>query len=350
MSIQQYRWAIELYRDDGTCIGQSPVSVDWDPPLQWVWFQGIRRGQLQLTDSTDTSAIRPVWHEAGEPYISAAKITILSGEGDGASEDLPTRYFKSAADAAIAQLVEDGRVKNGETVRYVTLAFYNEAHAGAGPKKGFKTREAPPDIDIGEADLAGLTNRSTPHGQADPDDFPVVIPNSILDETRELTKQHDPEETGGILIGHLRRDGPEVFAEVTAQIPAVHTLSKCSSLTFTHDTWTAAQAAVDLRREKEIFLGWWHSHTSALCKDCPEEKKKVCPLARGFLSADDLHLHRTAFSRAYNLALVATNTSGQGDVTHALFGWRRGLLESRGFYVLDDAKTNQSVIERREER
>ena len=50
----------------------------------------------------------------------------------------------------------------------------------------------------------------------------------------------------------------------------------------------------------------------------------------GFLSADDRALHRAVFPRAYSLALVVTD-AGRGDPTFALFGWREGVLERRGF-------------------
>ena len=33
MSTQRYRYAIALYRTDGTCVEQVPVAVDWEPAL-----------------------------------------------------------------------------------------------------------------------------------------------------------------------------------------------------------------------------------------------------------------------------------------------------------------------------
>jgi hypothetical protein len=50
------------------------------------------------------------------------------------------------------------------------------------------------------------------------------------------------------------------------------------------------------------------------------------------LSVDDRQLHRVAFPRAYTCALVVSDVDDD-NVGHALFGWRRGVLERRGFHV-----------------
>ncbi len=343
MATNRYRYAIELYREDGTCVGQVPVPVDAEPALEWTWLQGLRRGQLELSDGTGSSAVRPLFHkEVGEPYIEGFRVTILSDEDDGVSEDFSTLYFKRAADEARASLVASNRLKKDETVRYVTLAFLNEAHAAGAARPAFKSREAPPDMRLFESDLSEFVDRSTLIGEVSPDDIPIVIPRRILEETREQALLSKEKETGGILIGRLHRDRrkPEVFVEVTAQIPAMHTIAEADRLTFTADTWTAAQAAVDLRGEGETFVGWYHDHipVALQCKDCPEEKRAACPLSRGFFSTDDRQLHRTVFQKSFCSALTLTlkNGSNGDDVTHELYGWRRGVIEPRGFYVMNN--------------
>jgi hypothetical protein len=85
-------------------------------------------------------------------------------------------------------------------------------------------------------------------------------------------------------------------------------------------------------------VSWWHDHVPVAlqCKDCPEEKRAVCPLARGFFSQDDRQLHRTVFPKAFTSALtVSLAGNGNGDeVKHTLYGWRHGVIEPRGFYLL----------------
>jgi hypothetical protein len=144
-------------------------------------------------------------------------------------------------------------------------------------------------------------------------------------------------ETGGILAGHLHRDGsrPEVFLEVTAQIPATHAPSELCKLTFTPETWAAADAALRLRNKQEIYVGWWHSHPARQwCDECPEEKRSACRVTGEFFSAHDESLHRCCFPRGYSLALVISDSYSTG-LTAPLFGWRNGLIVPRGFFILD---------------
>jgi hypothetical protein len=355
MPIQKYRYAIELYRGDGTCLGQTSSTVDWVPALEAAWLQGLRRGQLHLSDGTDASLIRPSWHpEAGQPYVEGFRVTMLSEHADGVSLDFSTDFFRSAAGAATARLIEEGRLNKQDPVRYLSLAFFNEGHAGnpaqagpnrPGPNRPLTTREMPPDITLVESRLSDFVSASTPvhpsAGETDAGDIPIVIPRRILDETRELAARAGNNETGGVLIGHLRRDAghPELFVEITAQIPAKHAPAEVNRLTFTPETWQAAQAAIELRRNQEVLLGWWHDHKmKEICRDCPEEKRVACPLAHGFLSADDRLLHRTVFSKAFTCALVVSDIGDGHDVVNSLFGWRRGLLEPRGFHVAGDTE------------
>ena len=345
MSDQRYRYAIEIYGSDGQCAGQVPASVDWLPALEWTWFQGVRRGRLELTDGMDSSAIRPNWStESGEPYVDGFGVTIMSERLDGTSEDFSTAYFKGAVTAATAQLRETGRLNKDEDVRFLALATFDDAHAEAGPTRHLKSRELPPEVTIVPSTLADFVGASTlsnaPGGETNADDIPIVIPRRVLDEIRDLTQRAGATETGGILIGHLRQDSSlsELFLEITAQIPAAHAPAKVDRMSFTPETWTAAQAAIDLRKSEEIFLGFFHSHpVYEWCRKCPEEKRKVCPLARGFMSADDCQLHRTIFPKAYTCALVTSHVVENRDIVHSLFGWRRGAIEPRDFYIYEEA-------------
>jgi proteasome lid subunit RPN8/RPN11 len=348
MSMQQYRYAIELYRGERELIEQATASVDWDPALEWAWLQGIRKGLLQLTDGTSSSAIRPLWHpDAGEPYVAGFRVTILAEHAAGVSEDFTTDYFKEIANASTRRLIDEGRLQSRDGVRFVALAYFSEDHTQTGPASPFRTTEVAPDLTLGESMLADSLAASTPApgsaDVADPDDVPIFIPRRVLDETREAARRAGDRETGGILIGHLHRDteASELFVEITAQIPVAHAPAEVNKLTFTPETWTAAQNAVDLRRSDEIFQGWWHSHpVREWCKNCPQERKDVCPLALGFLSSDDCQLHRTVFPKAYTCALVVSDIAEDRDVVHTLFGWRRGAIERRGYRVTGDAPSS----------
>ncbi len=354
---------MRVYRADGSCVGQVATAVDWEPAIESAWLDGVRRGVLATTDGTRASVVRPLWQaENGEPYVRGFRVTIPSDERDGISEDFTIAYLRTMVRRVLNDLLHDGHLKENETVRYQFVAFFDEAHAKAGPSSPFTTREVVPILPIEESkfsdvaaggdnggldgeDSAGAASgagaaQPVPDNAAQAVDIPIVVSQRVLDETRDLARRARPNETGGILIGHLHRDteSNELFAEITGQIPAVHAMGNVDRLTFTAETWAAAGRALELRNRGETYLGWWHSHpVREWCRDCPKEKREACSLSRGFLSADDRQLHRVAFPRAYTCALVVSDVDDE-TIEHALFGWRRGVLERRGFHVSGNAR------------
>jgi proteasome lid subunit RPN8/RPN11 len=169
------------------------------------------------------------------------------------------------------------------------------------------------------------------------DDVHVFIPRQVVEEAVAIANRARTVETGGVLVGSLHRAAStgDIFVEVTAQVPALHTESSAATLTFTPETWSAVRAAIDLRGQDELLLGWLHSHPN-FCQDCPPERKNRCLMSRSFFSATDCHLHRTVFSRAYQIGLLLSD-HGEPELELNLFGWRHGSIESRGFHVLEDS-------------
>ena len=324
-----HHYAIEILRADGTEAGQRAASVDWAPAREWVRWLALRRGVAPAEALLAEARIGAVWAaDLGAPYLAGVTVEAL-GAG-GVPEVLPIEYFSDAAQAIAREMVGEGRLENGETFRYRPMAF---ARAEEVPPVRHSSAKAPP-IVIGTGALREVADPVVAEGDQDPDDARVLIPAEVLEETAALTLAHAGVETGGILIGHLQRDetAAELYLEVTAQIPARHTEGSLTKLTFTPETWSDARAAIALRRRGEIQLGTWHSHpVKAMCQ-CPEEKRRNgCPLGRGFFSADDRVLHRTVFSRAFNVGLVVSDIR-DAPPSFALFGWRRGLIERRGFH------------------
>ena len=101
MPIQQYRYYVEIHKGEHELIDQAPASVEWSAALEWTWLEGLRRGDLELTDGTSSSAVVPLWHpQFGEPYISGFRVTIMAERGHGISEAFTTDHFKDAANTA----------------------------------------------------------------------------------------------------------------------------------------------------------------------------------------------------------------------------------------------------------
>jgi proteasome lid subunit RPN8/RPN11 len=338
MMESSYQYALELYSLEGTLLGQAAVEVDWEPARESASLQAIRRAGLSADVTTSNSTIAPLWHaQLGEPYLDGFRIIVKTNGTGVVPSDFPTAYFKTLATKVAAYFVEKGRLKLGDKFQYLIAAFPRQQSAQAASKLRFTAEEVTPLLPLKETALTSIAGQAMAHGIACAEDFPVFIPQQVLDEAATLAREAGAQETGGILIGHIHRDPsvPEVFVEVTAQIPARHTEADLTKLTFTAETWTEVQAAICLRRKNELMLGWFHSHPVRhwSCKDCPVERQMVCELGRDFFSSHDHALHRTVFPRAFAIALVV-NDVAYADPTFSLFGWRRGMLESRGFHVI----------------
>ena len=328
----EFTFVIEMLRqDDGTSLGQFRVDVDWEPARELLRLIGLRRCETEAGANSGGITIEPVWAESdGEPHAIGARLS----DGDLSCE-VVLDYFKSLAVDLSSALVGKKLLKDGELFRFKLFAYRQEAGSQPGGFQ-FTVRNATPPVRFVDSSLEELRNQSVPSGEAENGDVPVFIPQSVLDEVETLTLEAGSLETGGILIGQLHRDAgvPEIAVVITAQIPAHFTESKTTSLTFTAETWTAVQAALDLRKSGEMMLGWWHSHPSfAFCNaECPPERRRVCALQKPFLSSPDLHLHRAVFAKAFHVALLANNADA--GLGFALFGWCGGAIQRRGFHIL----------------
>ena len=340
-----YQFAIEFFREDGSPLGQIPVTPDWEPAFEYARFAGIRRGLLPVAVATGRRVIEPIWHrQVGEPYVSGVRAVVRSGgkESDGGegggevASEIPGAYFRGLARTTAAALVQAGALEKGDHFQYLLCAFRTTQAAAAedAPEAGgFAVEEVVPPLPLEETLLAPFLSDAlrcgTEHAE---EDMPVFIPHQVLDEAKTLARQAGDVETGGILVGKLHRDRevPEVFLEITAQIPAEHTRPGQTKLTFTAETWTAVRAAIELRKQNEQMAGWWHTHPD-FCRKCPPENRKHCQLSSAFFSAEDVHLHRTCFGQAYSVALLISQSSS--ELTSALFGWRYGMVAVRGFHV-----------------
>jgi len=331
-----YAYQLELFTDDWVALGRAILKVDWEPAREWTRFTAVRAGRLPAANVDLQTRVDPIWHpRAGEPYVEGFRVA-MAFDHDMVEHVFGIDYFARLARRALETLAERQGVATPGTARYITTAYPAPDAAPAG-KPMFVAREIAPDLTLEDASLAEIAGRATPDGEPAGDDVPVFLPQRVLDEAARLTGVAGDKETGGILIGHVRRDPArrEIFTEVTAQIPARHTEADPTTLTFTAETWTDVRGAIALRGRGEVMLGWWHSHpVQAWCKGCEAGSGHVCQAGAGFLSADDHALHRTVFPRAYSLALVVTDIGPDGPA-FSLFGWREGVIARRGFATID---------------
>lgn len=335
-----------MFRGDETSLGQFALSPDWEPARECAEFEALRRGSGSPGTTGCTSFVHPVWHEKlGEPYTSGFRVNVKSNGSPETSVNFPSAYFRSFATDASAQLIKNGELKEGDTFCYVVLAFPQTDEAENGSPPPFTVEAINSAVPMKTTRLQVILDHAERQGETATSQMPVFVPRRVLDEARELARTAGAKETGGILVGYLHRDDsiPEVFAEVTAQLPARHTKADLTKLTFTSETWTDVRAALGLRHRDEIMLGWWHSHPAReWCKDCSVESQRVCKMARDFFSVHDHALHRAIFPKAYSIALVV-NDVGFAEPSFSLFGWKEGALSTRGFYVIEKCERQENV-------
>ncbi len=324
-----YRFAVEHFSREGRTLGQALVTPDFQPARECARFEAARRGILPLVTEAAAGEIVPIWcDELGPPHCTGIRVL---------ETDFSADYFLEAAQQKAGEYREKGEVRAGDPLWFRVCAY--PAAAEEPPPQhpaavGFGVESLAEPIALGERSLAKMVASSEEVGDPDPHDAPVFVAAQVLREVQALSEQAGDVETGGVLVGRLDRDseGSEIFAEVVAQIPARYAEACAASFAFTPDTWAAAHAALALRGRSELVLGWWHSHPH-FCRSCPEEKRESCRFARPFFSADDVHLHRTCFPQAWQLALLVSELRG-GERVPALFGWRMGRVVARSFRTL----------------
>jgi proteasome lid subunit RPN8/RPN11 len=281
----------------------------------------------------------PRWSaRLGAPFIEGFRIECDGVGGPSLGVDFTNAYFQSAVRLAAEKYVVDGSLRGGERFFYLVLALPVDSgpeDAPAGGRLPLKVRRQAVTLPMVESSLARMRAGTVSSGDHDPADLPVFLPADLLQEVMDLSRSAQVCECGGVLVGHLHRDPglPELFVEVTAQVPARHVEASAHRLTFTAETWREVNAALALRASGEIMLGWWHSHpVGTWCQGCPPEKRSACAPREGFLSAHDRLLQRTVFPGAHCVALVVTDT-GLAPPRCTLFGWRRGAMVPRGHFV-----------------
>ena len=91
-----YRFAVSMYRDDGSSLGTVPVNRDFEAALEWTRFYHQRRGELPL-DGNGGASILPLWErKLGEPYCRGFRVHCQNGHSKKASGDGPAALAQSS--------------------------------------------------------------------------------------------------------------------------------------------------------------------------------------------------------------------------------------------------------------
>ncbi len=320
---------IELWNaKTGTAYAWS-FQPDWAPAVEHTRFTALRRSLLPPDARVKGATITPLWSSLGTPYASGFRLLLQTDQGEFV-HDFAREYFRSEAAILRSSIPEEEESGTRPPILWHLVARPDGDSWSVPGNHSDRIRCQP--VRIREGNLCALLRSSRSEGTIDQNDLPVFVPESICEEVAAASKQAAPMEIGGVLIGYLCRDSKskELYALVTAQVPALGALGSEGELRFTPDTWAEVRAAITLRRRDEEWLAWNHSHPSQ-CNTCAPEKQETCPVATALFSAQDRKLHRTVFSQAYQFALVANIL--REKVVFSMFGWREGCIRLRGFYV-----------------
>jgi hypothetical protein len=332
----RHRYAVQLLDEAGARLGLVPVTVDWEPLCEWSVFETWRRCRQAVREAEVVTTITPNWHPTlREPFVGSVRVTTSVGAGDPLAYDVATAYFRPAAQEASGALVQAGRLTAGERFNYLVTATADGA-ASAAADEPLAVEDIDPPLPLQSRRLAEVAGRAVSFNTASLDEFPVYIAEPVVTEIAAQAQAAGATERAGVLLGKLYHDDsfPEIFLEITAQIPAPHIRSSTDKVTFTAETWTAVRAAVELRRQNEIICGSWHNHPYRFwtAAQRPAECAGHRPLAVNFFSVDDGLLHRVVFGKAYCVGLVATNAEAGMQLT--MFGWNQGMIQSRSFHII----------------
>ena len=334
----QHRYVAEASDQNGQRLGELLLEPDFTPAAEWSHLQGMRCGALPSLAHHGPCIVEPVYDEKlGRPYIAGIRVH-FEGAGPPREDPLiPWSYFQQYVESSARRLVENGTLRAGESFVYRVCAFPTHPDETA-PVESTETSagDAPVPLSLDHAALAPRRARAARMCETawNTADFPVFVQSTVLDEATELARAAGECETGGILVGHLLRDtnSREVYAEITAQIPATQARAGSAHLEFTAQTWSAVSDALALRNRNEIWLGWHHYHPF-FCRQCKPAQRERCTLSHPFFSRDDCELHRTVFDAAFNIALLLSDI-GEASYSYDWFGWRHGTVAARGCYVI----------------
>jgi proteasome lid subunit RPN8/RPN11 len=340
-----HRYVAEASASDGRRLGELVLAPDFTPAAEWSHLQGVRLGAFPALAHHGPCVVEPAYDETlGRPYVAGIRVRFEAADPAYEAPLIPWSYFQQCVEGSAKRLVVDGALRAGEAFVYRICAFpaHGEQPAAAAAPE-IAVDEACVALALEHAALAPRLARAQRMCEAawNTADFPLFVQPTVLDQTIEMARAAGEHETGGILVGHVRRDTAscEIHAEITAQIPATHAHAGPTHLRFTAQTWSAVSDALALRGRNEIWLGWHHYHPF-FCRRCDPARRHQCVLSRPFFSREDCELHRTVFDAAFSVALLLTDI-GEESPSCDWFGWRRGRVAARGCYLMsrDGAST-----------
>jgi proteasome lid subunit RPN8/RPN11 len=208
------------------------------------------------------------------------------------------------------QLMDDETLATANVQAGDTITIVPEMTAGGGRGGGVLPGPASvPFVSLGRVISDSLPRSGFPPfaaGAAAESEVGVCLTEKAFRRLAEHAFRAPTREVGGILLGEAYEEGGRHFVFVEDVCEAQHTVSSCTSLLFTGESWLGMLADRRARAHAKT-LGWYHSH----------------PGHGVFMSGIDLFTHESFFgSRPWYVAIVIDPLSRDMGT----FTWERGRL------------------------
>jgi proteasome lid subunit RPN8/RPN11 len=333
----RHRFVLELLHG-GRPLPALPLErADFGRAIEATFFDALRIGHFSEYAPPADVIVEPVLTHVS-PLAEAFDVAVPLPQGGEQRRRFGADYFANVAMQRGAQLAVAGQVPPDATLAYRLAAYADEPQPRKKRGLTLHLEEEAPAIPIRTRER--LTRGPVEVWDATTaDDFPVVIPRHVLEESVEEARRAPEREVGGVLLGHLcREEGTnELFLAVTCLVPCEETEATALSVTFTHATLARVREVAEWRGEGELIVGWMHSHPFRLCAECPLPVPAECQAKVLFYSGDDEFVMETSFARPFMVGLLAAVDpkieATLKRVPVRLFGWDGGRVRQRGFEV-----------------
>jgi proteasome lid subunit RPN8/RPN11 len=337
-----HTFALDLFTADGQRLGAVALEkADFTRAVEACFFTALRQGRFaNYAVPQEEVRVEPVVRQlAPGRHTDAFEVVLPLPGGAEQRTRFGLDFFKGLVRRSAVPLVAAGRLAEDSALVYLLRAEPGEPQRRAPGGLALELEAEAPAIPI-------RPGRRRGHGLAQAwdgpraSDFPVLLPRHVIDEAVAEARRAPEREVGGVLLGHLRRDEEDgaLYLEVTCLVPAEDTQATGLSVTFTHSTWARVREVAQWRGAGELIVGWVHSHPFRLCAECPAPVPAECQAKVLFYSADDEFLMETTFARPFMVGLLAAVEprleTALGHAPVKLFGWRDGVIASRGFEVI----------------
>ncbi len=339
---------------DGSVLTEEPVSdADLAEARSEAWLNGfLRQGHPDLPLEAVDPRMAPVFSD--QRCIGFA----LRAEAPGTEVSVHTfgvTCLAPVAQRASVRLLASGALGESETYSYelkprqATASLPSEAVDAISADDGgmqITTRRAPLRYASIALDplLAGARTVDTIGDGIMPVLFSEPAHEKSWHYARQGADRTPPVETGSILIGELAvcPETGEMFVAVHDAIEVIDAEQREFSLIPSSRTWTRVQSvlnrltAADPGGTKRL-VGQSHGHNFVLdgepCARCATAVE--CGRTTVFVSAADRTFMRTVFAgQPFALCWIA-GSNARGDEVATLFTLRAGVLQSRGYHVVE---------------